>query len=303
VLTVDYVDVAAGGEALENVYFYEANRFVFQRHGMERNPWDSAVQFRDELIKTTFPDDSGFEAAYRFHIERRLPDQLWIVIERPDLYDITCNGTSIAAGEGAWWLDRSFGRIDIAEYARMGENTVKIKASPFTVYHELEPAYVLGGFRVEPADAGFAIIGERDSDLKPGSWKDQGCCFYAGGVSYRQAFDIDQPSEKYIVQLQEWYGSVAEVKVNGRSAGYVGYRPFQRDVTDLIQRGTNVIEVIVTGTLKNTLGPHHAGPGVGSAWPGMFQKGPEHGPPAGTDYHTIDYGLFEPFILNQISRD
>jgi hypothetical protein len=303
VLTVDYVDVSAGGKALENVYFYAANRFVFQQNGMERNPWDSAVQFRDELIKMTFAPDSGFEAAYRFSIEKRLPDQLWIVIERPDLYNITCNGKTIAAGEGDWWLDRSFGRIDIVEFARLGDNTVKIKASPFTVYHELEPAYVLGEFKVKPTDAGFVIEGEPESRLKPGSWKDQGNWFYAGGVSYRQAFEISRPAGNYVVELQEWYGSVAEIKVNGQSAGYVGYKPFRRDITDLIRSGTNVVEVIVTGTLKNTLGPHHAGTGVGSAWPGMFQKGPENGPPAGKTYHTLDYGLFEPYVLKQISRE
>jgi hypothetical protein len=302
VMTADYVDVSAGGEALENVYFYEANRFVFQKNGLERNPWDRAVQFRDELIKMRFAPDSGFEAAYRFHIEKRLPDQLWIVIERSDLYDITCNGKTIADGEGAWWLDRSFGRIDIAKLAQLGENTVEIKASPLTVYHELEPAYVLGEFKVNPTDAGFVIIGEPESHLKLGSWKDQGSWFYADGVSYRQTFNISLPVGSYVVELQEWYGSVAEIEVNGQSAGYVGYRPFHRDVTNLIRAGTNVVEVIVTGTLKNTLGPHHAGSGVGSAWPGMFQNGPENGPPAGKRYHTLDYGLFEPFVLKQISR-
>jgi hypothetical protein len=302
VLTVDYVDVSAGGETKKNVYFYEANRFVFQQNGMERNPWDSAVQFRDELIKMRFAPDSGFEAAYRFHIEKRLPDQLWIVIERPDLYDIACNGTTITAREGAWWLDKSFGRIDIAKFARLGENTVKIKASPFTIYHELEPAYVLGEFKVKPTDSGFVVIGEPESHLKLGSWKDQGNWFYAHGVSYRQTFDISRPVGSYVVELQEWYGSVAEIKVNGQSAGYVGYRPFLRDITNLIQTGTNIVEVIVTGTLKNTLGPHHAGLGVGTAWPGMFQKGPENGPPAGKNYHTLDYGLFEPFVIKQISR-
>jgi hypothetical protein len=250
-----------------------------------------------------FAPDSGFEAAYRFHIEKQLPDQLWIVIERSDLYDITCNGKTIAAGEGAWWLDKSFGRIDITKFAQLGENTVKIKASPLTVYHELEPAYVLGEFKVKPTDAGFVIEGELESRLKPGSWKDQGSWFYADGVSYRQTFDISQPVGSYVVELQEWYGSVAEIKVNGQSAGYVGYRPFHRDVTNLIRTGTNVVEVIVTGTLKNTLGPHHAGSGVGSAWPGMFQKGPENGPPAGKRYHTLDYGLFEPYVLKQISRE
>jgi len=39
---------------------------------------------------------------------------------------------------------------------------------------------------------------------------------------------------------------------------------------------------------------------LGSAWPGMFQQGPETGPPPGKDYHTIDYGLFESFVLKQI---
>jgi hypothetical protein len=68
----------------------------------------------------------------------------------------------------------------------------------------------------------------------------------------------------------------------------------------LIKQGSNTVEVVVIGTLKNTLGPHHAGTGLGSAWPGMFQQGPETGPPAGKDYHTVVYGLFEPFVLKQI---
>ena len=94
---------------------------------------------------------------------------------------------------------------------------------------------------------------------------------------------------------------VQQIKVIGKSAGHIGYKPFRRDVTNLLRPGTNTVEVIVTGTLKNTLGPHHAGTGVGSAWPSMFHRGPENGPPAGNKYHTIDYGLFEPFLLKQIT--
>ena len=303
VLTVDYVDVSAGGKVMKDVYFYKANRFAFQQNGMDRNPWDSAVQFRDELISKTFANDSGFEATYKFKIEQQLPDQLWIVVERSDLYEITCNGKTIEPRKGTWWLDKSFGRIDISKFAKFGENTVKIKASPFTIYHELEPAYVLGEFKVKPTDAGFVIIGEPESNLELGSWKEQGNWFYADGVSYRKTFDIGRKAGNYVIELQKWYGSVAEIRVNGQSAGYVGYKPFQRDVTNLIRAGTNVVEVIIIGTLKNTLGPHHAGSGVGSAWPGMFQRGPENGPPAGDKYHAIDYGLFEPFVLKQITKE
>ena len=300
VLTVDYVDVSAGGMAMKDVFFYKANRFVFQQNGMEQNPWDSAVQFRDELIRKTFDSDSGFEAAYKFTIEKKLPRQLWIVIERTDLYEITCNGKTITAAKGAWWLDKSFGKIDIARAAKLGGNTVRIKASPFTIYHELEPAYIIGEFALKQTDSGFTIFPPSGSDMKMGSWKQQGCPFYAEGVSYTQSFDINPPNGQYLVELEKWYGSVAEVKVNGKSAGYIGYKPWQCEVTDLIRPGTNIVEVIVIGTLKNTLGPHHSGTGLGSAWPGMFQKGPENGPPAGKKYHTVDYGLFEPFTLKQV---
>jgi len=56
----------------------------------------------------------------------------------------------------------------------------------------------------------------------------------------------------------------------------------------------------VIGTLKNTLGPHHAGKVVGTAWPFMFHQGPETGPPPGAAYHVLSYGLFEPFVLKNL---
>jgi len=300
VLTLDYVDITAGGETKKNIYFYQASQFAFAKNGMSRNPWDSAVQFRDEFIKKTFSPESGFEATYRFAVQQQLPKRLWMVIERPDLYAITCNGEMVSAQKDSWWLDKSFGKIDITEAVKMGENAVTIKASPFTIYHELEPAYLLGTFKLRSADSGFVVIGDSDPTLKLGSWKEQGYPFYAAGVSYQQTFDVTRPAGQYLVELRKWYGSVAEITVNGAPAGYIAYQPWQCDVTDLIKTGANTIEVVIIGTLKNTLGPHHAGAVQGSAWPGMFQQAPRTGPPPGKEYHTIDYGLSEPFVLKQI---
>jgi hypothetical protein len=100
-----------------------------------------------------------------------------------------------------------------------------------------------------------------------------------------------------VVALGSWRGSVAKVIVNGHSAGYITHQPWECDVTEQIKPGKNVIEVVVIGTLKNTLGPHHAGALRGAAWPHMFQRGPETGQPPGAAYDTIGYGLFEPFVL------
>ncbi len=92
------------------------------------------------------------------------------------------------------------------------------------------------------------------------------------------------------MQLARWYGSVARVRVNGRSAGEILSAPWSLDVTAMLRPGANVIEVTVIGTLKNTLGPHHGNPSLGTAWPSMFQKAPNPGPPPGGDYSTVGTG-------------
>ncbi len=322
VLTLDYVDISAGGDTRTNLYVYQANQFAWRKNGLERDPWDSAVQFKDELIAKKFPTNSGFEASYRFTIESSVPTNLAIVIERPDLYRITCNGQLLKPKPNDWWLDRAFGRMDLASAARMGENVVTVKASPFTMFHELEAAYVLGNFTLKPADKGF-IVGP-DHPFAPGScekpaagqsnpagsatnsnrigWNLLGHPFYSAGVSYRERFDVDKPSGRYVVALPSWYGSVAKVTVNGRFAGYIDAPPWECEVSRWLLRGRNDIEVIVIGTLKNTLGPHHGNPALGVAWPGTFQKAPESGPPPGAAYSTVAYGLFEPFVLKRVGR-
>ncbi len=301
VLTLDFVDVTAGGKTRKNVYAFAAGVFAFQQNGMSGNPWNMEVQLRDTLITKKFPAGSGFEATYRFKLAGPVPKPLHIVIERPDLYTITCNGKPVTAVEGRWWLDKSFGQVDITSAVVEGENAVTIKASPMTVFHELEPAYLLGDFSLDASDAGFMVSQARPLKLEPKSgWDAQGMPFYGHDVSYTQEFEIDKPTGSYRVKLPNWYGSVAKVVVNGKKAGTIGYRPYQCDVTKFIRAGKNTVQVVVTGTLKNTLGPHHCGNLIGIAGPGHFQRSPPTGPPAGKKYQAIAYGLFEPFKLEQV---
>ena len=297
VLVLDYLDVRAGGETREKSHFYQAAQFAFAQNGMERNPWDSAVQFKDELISRTFPPASGVEATYRFVVKDRVPAQLTAVVERPDLYSVSCNGRLVEPAKGEWWLDRAFGRIDVTQAARLGENELVLKASPFTISHELEPVYLLGDFAVEASESGFVIAAGRDMSLAP--WNAQGLPFYSEGATYSETFHVAGKNGEYRVQLGRWHGSVARVRVNGHAAGVIYSAPWTVDATPWIAAGDNTIEVTVVGTLKNTLGPHHGDPPLGTAWPAMFQKGPSPGPPPGSQYATVGYGLFEPFALIQ----
>lgn len=295
VLPLDFVDISAGGESKTGVYCYHATQFLFQKFGWEKNPWDHAVQYRDEIIRKPFPADSRFAATYRFQIAERVPADLEIVIERPDLYDIQCNGQPVRAQRDAWWLDRAFGRIRLADVAVVGENTVVLTAAPMTVFHEIESAFVIGDFRLTAQDSGWSIVPAAPLELGP--WNEQGLPCYAEGVVYEQPFEIPQVAGRYHVRVPAWYGSVAEVLVNGTSAGHLVSRPWEVDVTEHLQAGRNVVAVRVVGTLKNTLGPHHGKPVLGKAWPWDFRQAPPSGPPPGADYHTVGYGLFQPPVL------
>jgi hypothetical protein len=121
--------------------------------------------------------------------------------------------------------------------------------------------------------------------------------FYAQGLEYEEQYDIAQPAGRYVLRVPSWYGCVAEVLVDGNSAGHLVSRPWEVDVTEQVHAGTNKVQVRVIGTLKNTLGPHHGKPVLGKAWPWDFRQAPPAGPPAGKDYHTVGYGLFARPVL------
>ena len=298
VLPLDYCSVTAGGESLNDAHFFQAQTFVFQKNGFPIDPWDNAVQFKDELITKTFPASSGFTATFKFQIKDKVPASLWAVVERPDLYKITVNDKPVQASPGLWYLDHAFGRIDIHSAAVVGQNTLALIASPMTMYHELETIYLVGDFRLQPENSGFSLIAEQP--LKLGMWSEQGNPFYSSKMLYRESFNLDTVSGRYIVAFPKWYGSVAKVSVNGEEAGFVGWQPWETDVTRWMKPGANTIEIAVYGTLKNTLGPHHNHPPLGTAWPGMFKQAPKSGPPEGKEYDVVGYGLFEPFTLLQV---
>lgn len=298
VLILDYCDIRLGGRVEKNLYFYDAQKKAFLHHGLKANPWDSAVQYKTNILDLDkFAPDSGFEATFWFDAAPGIDfDSLRLVVERPALFRVTVNGAAVAPLDNEWWLDKSFGVFDLGRLARPGRNRVALMSRPFTIFSELEPVYALGNFGLESQAQGFRLVPQKELGLGP--WMEQGRPFYASGVSYVKNFQVPaagpgQP--RYIVKLGKWLGSVAEVRVGEKTAGYLAFAPFELDITDFLSPGSNTVSVTVFGTLKNTLGPHHNGPALGTAWPGMFQKGAAGGHPRGTEYSVVGYGLFDDF--------
>ncbi|MDR3246941.1 MAG: hypothetical protein LBT50_11005, partial [Prevotellaceae bacterium] len=91
--------------------------------------------------------------------------------------------------------------------------------------------------------------------------------------------------------------TVSEVKVNGKSAGIIAFAPYAVDVSGLIQKGDNVIEVKIVGSNKNLLGPFHRNPGPGLVSPWHFRGVTSY--PSGNEYQQLDYGLMDDFVLEK----
>ena len=297
VLTLDYCDLTLNGQTEKDLYFYDAQLKTYKANGLDRNPWDSAVQYKTNILdKDRFSKDSGFEATYRFSLAAGTPNRIVAVIERPKLFQVFINGKKAEPIPELWWLDKAFGVFPVD--ARAGENTITLKSNPFTIHSELEPIYLQGEFALRGEAKGFSGVPAKP--LAFGPWSGQGMPMFSGKVNYTKTIEVSADALKagrYKIALGAWLGSAAEVLVNGKRAGLIAFAPFELDITSALQPGKNEVTVAVIGTLKNTLGPFHNNPLLGRAWPSGFQQGAKGGRPAGKDYSVIGYGLFEDFKI------
>ena len=301
ILTLDYCDLTIAGKTEKDLYFYDAQRKTFQANGLDRNPWDSAVQYKTNIVDLDkFPPNSGFEAVFWFRAAKgdaRDFVDLKAVVERPDRFRVFINDKEVQPAPGEWWLDRAFGVYPVGARVVSGRNKITVKARPFSIHSELEPVYLLGDFRLSVAARGFEI--QPPAPLEAGAWNAQGWPFYGAGVRYTKTYTVpaEGAATSYRLRLGPWLGATAEVFVGGKPVGTAAFPPFEVDLTGALVPGPNEVSVVVYGTLRNTLGPFHNGQPLGQAWPGSFQQGAKGGLPPGSKYSSVAYGLFEDFKL------
>ena len=261
-IAIEFCDLLIGNEITKDVHTYYAADKVYKYYGFKNgNPWNTSVQFKTRTVdRDTFGTNTGFTATYHFNVKRSFDfTSLKAVVERPDLWSVSINGTEINPEAGKWWLDREFKVFNISELVKTGDNTITLKASPMKVHAEIEPVYITGDFSVTPADKGWTLE-PPVKVLTAGSWKEQGMPFYSWGVTYTRDFNIEKPDGQYFVRLNNWRGTVAEVRVNDQTAPVIAFPPYESDITGLIKSGINKVQVKVIGSLKNLMGPHFNDP-------------------------------------------
>lgn len=299
VLVLDYGNLYLRDKEYRDIHVMAASEKIFHAHGMEQNPWDMAVQFKNRWIERNhFGENSGFSMKFRFETAEKLGN-LEMVCEHLDLYHIWINGRRLSYAETDVWLDEEFGRADISEYVVCGRNEIRIDGTPFQMLMELQPIYILGDFSVNIEQGRFVL--KKGQTLRIGGLKEQGVVFYGGRIQYEYRFFIDEknPAEHYSILIGDYEGTALSLYVNGDFAGQAGIGMGEMpDITSWVKAGSNNLKVEVSGSLKNVFGPFHTqGKIRNSAWPAAWKQAPAYGRPGAENYDTIDYGLKENLAL------
>ena len=73
-------------------------------------------------------------------------------------------------------------------------------------------------------------------------------------------FSVVLPCQSFL-RFKLWGANSCKVRVNGKDAGICCWEPFAYDLSGLLQEGNNTLELELTTSLRNMLGPHHLAEG------------------------------------------
>ncbi|MDO8587171.1 MAG: glycosyl hydrolase [Armatimonadota bacterium] len=124
--------------------------------------------------------------------------------------------------------------------------------------YELESCYVIGDFNVVRDGSGFVLTDSTDT-AESSNLVEQGYPFFRGSVVCSKMIDVaKKPGERIALAFDDVGAVVIKVRVNGKPAGRLVWRPLELDITDLVSDGANMLEIELINSCRNLLGPHHS---------------------------------------------
>ncbi|MBE6359313.1 MAG: hypothetical protein E7057_08745 [Lentisphaerae bacterium] len=257
-----------------------------------------------------------------------------LAVEVPESFRFTLNGQEFAIEHNGYLFDKAFERIKLPANFRKGLNTIGMKTrfeqddntyetirkarifeseyNKLTFNTEIESVYLCGDFAVHHdgttvsvannatrLNGSFALGAKLSGDIvKCTNLITEGMPFFAGKVTLKNSFTLTPEEAKSIrfFTCQVRGSNSIKVKVNGIDCGGAFWEPFAVPVKNALQMGVNTIEIELTISLRNMLGPHHLLEGE-SFWIGtcsfnrestLMRNAPSPSTPA---FCMVDFGI------------
>ncbi|MBE7051834.1 MAG: hypothetical protein E7395_04610 [Ruminococcaceae bacterium] len=266
ILTLDYCD-----------YYFD--EMLQEENGYVLNAMYRALDLKRPLKLRC---DFHFKADY-------VPDNLQLVCETPEIFEISINGVKVDKTDAGYFVDKSFRRIDIAKYVVCGNNTITLTTDfcqSDTVYDniekgkqfeseknkltfdmEIEQIYLIGNFSVAtngkyedlPKNAsrytGDFVITNPKISISLKNIEQQGFPFFAGNMTVSKTFNVTD--DNMMLSFKKRGINVVDAKINGVEIKKFMWEPYFADITSLVCKGENKLELTLTGNLRNMQGPLH----------------------------------------------
>ena len=287
VLVMDRLDASVdGGKS----WLGQDLEFRVRRRLAEHFGTTAALQWQPWVaIRKGIFDGKGGDVILRYTFRSAIdrPKSAYLVIENLDKGHVIVNGKDVRAGQ-AWQWDHAFGKVEITDLVCKGQNTVDFRF-PYDFLSDVEQAYIVGDFGVRLANPYEGEIIDEPAELSNGSWLEQGYPFYSGNMTYMTSVDIPGDGKRTFLRLNRPSGILYAIRVNGKDAGKILWRPFELELTPCLKAGRNGLEIEVISSRQNTFGPLHeregddyigCGPGNFEA-EGMIRE----------EFSLFDYGL------------
>ena len=229
--------------------------------------------------KVNIRQDFRFKAEY-------IPKELFLVCETPDKFEISINGKTYKQKAVGYYRDKSFVKLDISGYAKLGDNTVTLicdflqsddvyenikKAYVFEseknklVYDmEIEAVYLLGDFSVrtdgkwEKLDKnagryyGEFILDKPKTIVEGSGIQKQGFPFFCGDMTLEGEIDIENNS---YIEFDKRGINIIKVEIDDWSDILIC--DFKMHIPKKFENSKRKIRLTLTNNLRNMLGPHH----------------------------------------------
>lgn len=222
-----------------------------------------------------------------YHVQINcVPQVLYLITETPEKFVISINGVRINQTVLGYFRDKSFKKLDIAEYVTVGDNTIVFECdfmqSPevyenlkkswifeseknkLTYDMEIEAIYLLGSFRVvtagkwtelEKGAVRYTGTFALDAPVRTISLADierQGFPFFCGELVVEGELDVQ--GECPVLVLEPKGVNAVRIEIDGFKKTVL---TDDRISLKEVGRGRQKIKMTLINNLRNLLGPHH----------------------------------------------
>ncbi|MCD6365004.1 MAG: hypothetical protein J7M14_03930 [Planctomycetes bacterium] len=303
-----------------NITLSEANCLVLDRprYKIGHGPWRKADEIlrvdhavRDALgvprrggrmvqpwarRKAENPPKIPVTLSYAFNVKAVPSGELFLAIERPQLFGVSLNGADVNPdAECGWWVDRSCRRLGLdASMLRTGRNEITLTCHYDENHPGLEIIYLLGAFGTKVSGTSVSMTAPPKS-LMVGDWARQGLAFYGGAVRYCRTIRAKlRKGQRLFVRVRGYEGAAVRVLVDGCVAGVIAWEPNEVEITRFAGAAPVDLQIEVISHRHNSHGPLHLADEL-PTWIGPGQFG---GAGKWTDaYRLVRCGLTAPPVL------